>query len=867
MSPRRTSTAPSRASSPDSDVEIIDTSATSPATSVGADDKAAKTEQAMTDAPAKEERPKEEKKEEKPAAVLKAIKDMMRKTQIYLDRIEESRREHQAEDDESDLEIVEDASSSKRKRKGGKKTPPRKKAKKSNAPPLELPQSKLVSGGTMKDYQLDGTNWLVQRYIHAMHGAILADEMGTGKTLQSIGFIAFIHEHIHKAAKPESDKASIVIMPKPVLHNWKAEFSKFAPSIPVLVYEGLPEERSELRRRHLGLKGLHNAPPAPRRTPYPVVLMSYSIAIRDSDYLKALPLDAVICDEAHKAKNLKGKTLNELQKLKSEFRLLLTGTPLQNNLTELYALLFFILPHIFADQQLFENQFDFSSITNTDGSRLTADEEVQLLVVQLQAILKPFMLRRCKKDVVKDLPLKKEYVLTAPQTKRQQELMEAAVKGELRQFLADEAEQRRSATSTPQPEKGKRKGRSREVDMLDLTADDSDASEGRTRRTRAARARRSYVEAQDAADDDVFEDQVLARARKEERAAEEMRLAKMAAKPVANIRHTQAKFSSAMTNLRQIANHPLLKLDDRSEGSNPEDIVNLSGKMMLLDRLLPELFKRKHKVIIFSQFTSMLDLLDEYFEHRGWNWYRIDGRGENQVNQDDIKEFNETPCTEEGVNVFLLSTRAGGVGLNLVGADTVILFDSDWNPQNDLQAMDRAHRIGQKKPVLVFRLATANTVEQTILASATRKRKLERVVLGNDTLSGDASDILDKAKGTKGTKGGRKAQSTKAQAMQQLAEQFALAEGEKVTLAGAGAEILSDEQLEALLDRSDDAMKSATGSGTDKGKAQAAFEVVETIEESEVQQSSVIADLLEQAQAVNGESASASANTTDDETD
>jgi ATP-dependent DNA helicase len=171
-----------------------------------------------------------------------------------------------------------------------------------------------------------------------------------------------------------------------------------------------------------------NARPEKRKGRYPVILVSCTssilsmhlrlltppladtIAVRDIAFLKNLKYDMVVCDEAHKAKNLKGKTINALQLLKSEFRLLLTGTPLQNNLSELYALLFFILPHIFADQQLFENQFDFSSITSADGTKLSAEEEVQLLVVQLQMLLKPFMLRRCKKDVIKDLPLKKECV-------------------------------------------------------------------------------------------------------------------------------------------------------------------------------------------------------------------------------------------------------------------------------------------------------------------------------------------------------------------------------------------------------------------------------------------------------------------------
>ncbi|GAA5943254.1 hypothetical protein JCM10213_007936 [Rhodosporidiobolus nylandii] len=790
------------------DDETADTAATTPA----APEQVEKDGIKALDTAAQEKPANDEvKPAQKPAHMVRALRDMMSKTKVYLDRIEETRRAAAGE-------VVENG-------------PPKKKQKKAaQLPPMNMPQGALITGGTLKDYQLEGQNWLIQRYIFALHGAILADEMGTGKTLQSISFVAFIYEHIHKAANPKTDKPSIVIMPKPVLHNWEAEFKLFAPAIPTLVYAGTPEERGELRQKFLGLRGHKNAPAKKRKSPFPVILVSYGIALKDIAYLKNLEYDLVICDEAHKAKNLKGKTLNSLQLLKSSFRLLLTGTPLQNNLTELYALLFFIFPDIFADQQLFESQFDFSSITDDNGTRLSETEEVQLLVMQLQALLTPFMLRRCKKDVVKDLPLKKEYVLTAPLTARQKELTDAAVKGELRAFLAGEAEQKRAEPPVKQR-------RSREVAMVDLTEEDAKPGVRRTRSTRGAK--RSYSEAQDAADDDEFEDQVLERAERKEREEQEAMAAKIAAKPQVNLRHKQAKFSSAMTNLRQIANHPLLKLDDRDANSNPEDIVNLSGKMMLLDRLLPELFKQGHKVIIFSQFTQMLDLLDDYIELREWDRYRIDGRGENNADQEEIKDFNSTPCSPDGVNLFLLSTRAGGVGLNLVGADTVIIFDSDWNPQNDLQAMDRAHRIGQKKPVLVFRLATANTVEQTILASATRKRKLERVVLGNDTLSGDAGDILNKAKGRK-TGGHKRDQDT----MRQLAEQLASAEGEKITLADAGAEILSNEQLAALLDRSDEAMQSNAGSSGEKGKTNAAFEVVETIEEETTQQQNDYADLL-----------------------
>ncbi|GAA5964563.1 hypothetical protein JCM3765_005237 [Sporobolomyces pararoseus] len=837
----------------DSEAEIgQNTGTNSPATSLEEEAK-----DATYDPVKEEEKEQASTKQEdvKPAAqgdglsktLKEAYKEMVNKAALYMNRIEEHKqkmREARGENVEpvqAEPEAEEENVGRKRKSKPSAKAQANKKQKTStttSAPPANsgapprMPQSKLITGGTLKDYQVDGMNWIIERYIFALFGAILADEMGTGKTLQTISFIAFLRENIHNPDRPESDKPTLIILPKAVLRNWDAEFKRFAPSIPVLTYYGTPPERAEIRKESLGLSGLKRAKHIKRSESYPVILTTYNIAIKDVAFLEMLDYDLIVCDEAHKAKNLKGKTLTTLKRYRADFRLLLTGTPLQNNLEELYALLTFILPSIFNDAETFNSMFNFSQITNSDGSKLSESDEVTLLIAQLQNILKPFMLRRCKKDVVKDLPLKKEYVLTAPLTARQKELTDAAVKGELRAFMNAEMEET-------------------DKEDNDSVASIDFANTGRGTRRKASQ--KSYVEKKDAADDDEFEEDLINQTIAADREKEKVELQKLASKGNVNVNHQQAKFTSVMTNLRQIANHPLSKLDDRGEGAEPnfEDVVNLSGKMMLLDRLLPELFKRGHKVLIFSQFVTMLDLLDEYIiDVKGWSRFRIDGRQGNSANQDQIEEFNTAPVTEESTNIFLLSTRAGGVGINLVGADTVILFDSDWNPQNDLQAMDRAHRIGQTKPVLVFRLASANTVEQTILANATRKRKLERVVLGTDDLAGDAGDILNKAKGKKLSKNDN---------MRILAEQLANAEGEKITLAGAGAEVLTDEQLEALLDRSEEAMKTDNSQAHSKS-TNAAFEVVDTIEESEVQSKNVLHDLL-----ANEDDGEASATTSDGE--
>jgi ATP-dependent DNA helicase len=235
-----------------------------------------------------------------------------------------------------------------------------------------------------------------------------------------------------------------------------------------------------------------------------------------------------------------------------------------------------------------------------------------------------------------------------------------------------------------------------------------------------------------------------------------------------------------------------------------ETLVTASGKMLLLDRLLPALFARGHKVLIFSQFKTSLDILEDYARDlRGWNVCRIDGSVSQVERRDQIKEFNENP----GFKLFILSTRAGGQGINLASADTVILFDSDWNPQQDLQAQDRAHRIGQTRPVVVFRLATKGTVEEKLLLDADAKRRLEKIVI---------------------KKGGYKTMGQKMDHSEGMSEEalkdLLLKDGETYHYSGGKDKILSDEDLDILCDRSDEAYaKASQGLGNASG-----YKVVET---------------------------------------
>lgn len=274
-----------------------------------------------------------------------------------------------------------------------------------------------------------------------------------------------------------------------------------------------------------------------------------------------------------------------------------------------------------------------------------------------------------------------------------------------------------------------------------------------------------------------------------------------------------------MAQLRLVCNSPHHFYSPWASANAPvdESIVTASGKMLLLDRLLPSLFENGHKVLLFSQFSTQLDILEDYAsELRGWNICRIDGGVSQQSRREQIAQFNSDP----DYKLFLLSTRAGGQGINLASADTVILFDSDFNPQQDLQAQDRCHRIGQTRPVIVFRLATRSTVEESLLGSADAKRRLEKLVIkkGGFRTIGQKMDNTTAGGDGKGSgEGGIDDLSEEALA------QLLLKDGQVYKTSG-GDDILSEEDLRVLCDRSDEAFGRA-----ERGEGDAeAYRVVET---------------------------------------
>ncbi|CAM0875082.1 unnamed protein product [Alopecurus aequalis] len=463
----------------------------------------------------------------------------------------------------------------------------------------------LLTGGKLKSYQIKGVKWLISLWQNGLNG-ILADQMGLGKTIQTIGFLAHLKGN-------GLNGPYMVIAPLSTLSNWLNELTRFTPSLTGLIYHGTKDARTELRRKYM---------PKTVGPDFPIIITSYEMAMYDAKFLANYKWKYVVVDEGHRLKNTKCKLLRELKRIPMDNKLLLTGTPLQNNLAELWSLLNFILPDIFSSHQEFESWFDFTGLRDEEQQEETDEKKRVLVVSKLHAILRPFLLRRMKEDVEHMLPRKKEIIIYANMTEHQKQIQNHLVEQTFDNYLHENMD---------------------------------------------------------------------------------------------------------------IGLYPPV-----------DKLLEQCGKFQLLDRLLNVLLKRKHKVLIFSQWTKVLDLLDYYLDVKGLKVCRIDGSVNLEVRRKQIADFNDL---NSGMNVFILSTRAGGLGINLTSADTCILYDSDWNPQMDLQAMDRCHRIGQTQPVHVYRLATSNSVEGRIIKRAFGKLKLEHVVIGKGQFQQDAAkpNALDEA--------------------------------------------------------------------------------------------------------------------------
>eukprot|EP01041_Mallomonas_annulata_P001537 gene1537-2965_t len=482
--------------------------------------------------------------------------------------------------------------------------------------------SNLV-GGTLMDYQLDGLKWLLSLWENGLSG-ILADEMGLGKTIQIISLIA----HLREARTPGP---FLIAGPLATLPNWMNEFKKWLPSCKTVLYHGSKAEREEIRSRDMTVN-------EQKSLAFPVVITSFEICIIDRAYLARYDWQYIILDEGHRIKNRNCRLVKELKQIPSTSRLLLTGTPIQNTLDELWSLLNFVNPMIFDDLAVFQSWFGFHGIgRQTQVDDIISTEQRQQVVSKLHEILRPFLLRRMKCDVLTDMPPKVEVVVYCGLSSLQQEYYLRLQQKTLRETL-----------------------------MSMGVEDAKDSSQ-----------------------------------------------------------------NNLVMQLRKVCNHPFLFGEPRDESgsyigdANPKLVINASGKFRVLDRLLTRLKSEGHKVLIFSQMTKLLDILQDYMAYREYSHHRLDGDVKVAERQRRIDNFNNDPS----VFCFLLSTRAGGLGINLTAADTVVLFDSDWNPHQDSQAMARCHRVGQRKSVVIYRLITADSVEIEMLNKQISKKKLERLTI------------------------------------------------------------------------------------------------------------------------------------------
>jgi len=451
---------------------------------------------------------------------------------------------------------------------------------------------------TLREYQVDGLNWLVKMHENNIN-CILADEMGLGKTIQCMSFIGYL-----RFIKNEKQK-HLIVVPKSCLRNWANEFKRFVPDLSVKVFHvskvDIPREGKSI---------IHKK--------YDVILTTYEMCIFSKHVFSKINWGYLIVDEAHRLKNEESLLSTVLRSYSFRHHLLLTGTPLQNNIHELWALLNFIEPVLFNNSEFFERYLQESA----DGA-----DRLQ----KLRKIVSLFILRREKMDVEQSLKPKKYMDIYCSMSSMQRKWYKAILK----------------------------------KDFSDLALH----------------------------------------------------------------KDSHRSLLNMVMELKKCCNHPYLFDGAEPEPyENGEHIVYNSGKMLILDKLLAYLKTNNCKVLIFSQMARMLDILEDYLNYREYSYCRLDGGTSTEDRATAIDEF---AAEDSDKFVFILTTRAGGLGINLWSANTVIHFDSDWNPQADLQAQDRAHRIGQKDEVKVFRLITEDTVEEGIFFKAQQKLKLDAMLVQN----------------------------------------------------------------------------------------------------------------------------------------
>ncbi|XP_061566554.1 chromodomain-helicase-DNA-binding protein 3 isoform X2 [Cololabis saira] len=486
----------------------------------------------------------------------------------------------------------------------------------------EQPDFVTATGGTLHLYQLEGLNWLRFSWAQGTD-TILADEMGLGKTIQTIVFLYSLFKEGHTKGP------FLVSAPLSTIINWEREFEMWAPDFYVVTYTGDKDSRAIIRENEFtfddtaikaGKKSFKLRREATIK--FHVLLTSYELVTIDQTALKSIDWACLVVDEAHRLKNNQSKFFRRLNDYKIDYKLLLTGTPLQNNLEELFHLLNFLTPNRFNNLEGFLEEF--------------ADISKEDQIKKLHDLLGPHMLRRMKADVFKNMPAKTELIVRVELSPMQKKYYKLIL--------------------TKNFEALNSKGGGNQVSLLNI-----------------------------------------------------------------------------MMDLKKCCNHPYLfpvaSMEAQKTPSGAYEgsaLTKASGKLTLLQKMLRKLKEQGHRVLIFSQMTKMLDLLEDFLDFEGYKYERIDGGVTGALRQEAIDRFNAPGACQF---CFLLSTRAGGLGINLATADTVVIFDSDWNPHNDIQAFSRAHRIGQANKVMIYRFVTRASVEERITQVAKRKMMLTHLVV------------------------------------------------------------------------------------------------------------------------------------------
>ncbi|KAH7874761.1 SNF2 family N-terminal domain-containing protein [Lentinula edodes] len=558
----------------------------------------------------------------------------------------------------------------------------------------EQPAS-LSDSVKLKDYQLLGLNWLHLLY-RSNFSCILADEMGLGKTVQVISFLALLRERGNKGPH-------LIVVPSSTLENWCREFARFASSVSVQVYYGGKNERVELRQTLLDTR---RSMTGSEDDGWDVLITTYNLAQGDSDrkFFRRIEWDCCVFDEGHVLKNFQSQRYSSLLRVQSRWRLLLTGTPLQNNLQELVSLMNFILPNQFGDA--LDDLRQIFKVKGDSKASLLARERVS----RAKKMMTPFVLRRRKDQVLQDLPKKTERIEWCEITPLQKSIYHDTLQRSRKTVLESETPVDSATTSDTNgrgkaPKKTRPPAKAKEKQYLENSANVLMDLRKAALHPMLFRSR--------------FTDDILSSITKQ-----------LLKEP--DFKKRGALFDIVKEDMSVMTDAELqhfcgLYKSTRKFGQ-PSDCFLDSGKIQMLLSLLAEYQKEARKILIFSQFTQVLDILEVILKERDIRYLVLTGSTPVDVRQSLVDEFTE----DESISIFLLSTKAGGMGINLTAASVVIMFDQDFNPHNDRQAQDRAYRIGQKRDVEVVKLISRGTIEEDMLKLSEMKLALDEAVAGDD---------------------------------------------------------------------------------------------------------------------------------------